>query len=220
MNEHARCDQSLDDDDIKQQRITQTIETWIIPLQSRGLNQQHDKIDQFFKYNTPRIGSGKTKREVKSNITDNESAKMTTSTCALIPDNKFRSRDPKFIKQKDKYGKRKSNAKPSTNATIPAKDFHLNVAQKNCRCPAGKLTWLKNNRQDTYGNDKLFFEGRLTDCRECHIKHLCMKNPLSAETRNGHGRQVSFIIKKNKRAQRYTDCTKFSQSLKFLEKRM
>jgi hypothetical protein len=127
---------------------------------------------------------------------------------AYIPDNQFRSRDPKFIQQKDKYGKRKSNAKPSTNATIPAKDFHLNAAQKSCRCPAGKSMWLKNNRKDPYGNDKLFFEGRLSDCRQCHIKQLCMKNPAAADTRNGHGRQVSFITKRNQQTQRYTDWMK------------
>ena len=28
-----------------------------------------------------------------------------------MPDNKFRSRDPKFIHQKEKYGKRHQNAK-------------------------------------------------------------------------------------------------------------
>jgi len=280
MTEHARCDQTNDDESIKQQRVAQTIET---------LNHQHDKIDAFLKTSTPRIGSGKTKREVKSNVTDNESAKMTTSKGtiqgyngiasvdkkhqviidaqtfgagpehhvlqpvlekiktryqrlglsdnlykeeiivtadtgfanesnmqylsenninAYIPDNQFRSRDPKFIKQKDKYGKRKNNVKPSTNATIPAKDFHLNAVQKTCHCPAGKPMWLKNNRKDTYGNDKLFFEGRLSDCRECHIKQLCMKNPVAADTRNGHGRQVSFIIKKNKCENSYTDWMK------------
>ncbi len=280
MTEHARCDQANDEETGKQQRVAQTIDT---------LNKQHDKIDEFLKHNTPRIGSGKTKREVKSNITDNESAKMTTSkgtiqgyngiasvdkkhqiiidaqafgagqehhvlqpvlekikvryqklelsdnlykddiivtadtgyanesnmqylvennVNAYIPDNQFRSRDPKFIQQKDKYGKRKSNVKPRSNATLPASDFHFNAAQKSCRCPAGKSMWLKNNRKDLYGNDKLYFEGRLTNCRQCHIKQLCMKNPAAADTRNGHGRQVSFIIKKHNRTKRYTDWMK------------
>jgi len=81
-------------------------------MASDTLNQQHDKIQPFLANNEPRIGSGKSKREVKSNITDNASAKMSTSKgtiqgCnAYIPDNPFRSRDPKFIKQKHKYGKR------------------------------------------------------------------------------------------------------------------
>jgi len=112
------------------------------------------------------------------------------------------------IQQKDKYGKRKSNVKLSTNAIIPASDFHINAKHKSCRCPAGNTMWLKSHRQDSYGNDKLFFEGRLTDCRQCAIKQLCMKNPAAADSRKGHGRQVSFIIKKHKRPKRYTDWMK------------
>ncbi len=38
-----------------------------------------EKIDNFLKNSEPRMGEGKRKKEVKSNITDNESAKMTTS---------------------------------------------------------------------------------------------------------------------------------------------
>jgi len=38
-----------------------------------------ERIDQFLKSNSPRMGQGKIVKEVKSNITDNESAKMTTS---------------------------------------------------------------------------------------------------------------------------------------------
>jgi hypothetical protein len=37
------------------------------------------KIDQFLATNQPRMGKGKRPQEVQSNITDNESAKMTTS---------------------------------------------------------------------------------------------------------------------------------------------
>ena len=42
------------------------------------LNKAADKIDEFLENNAPRMGKGKRKKEVKSNITDNESAKMTT----------------------------------------------------------------------------------------------------------------------------------------------
>ena len=38
------------------------------------------------------------------------------------------------------------------------------------------------------------FEGKLTDCRRCPRKHECMRNPASADTREGHGRQVSFTV--------------------------
>ena len=52
--------------------------------------------------------------------------------------------------------------------------------------------WLKNEIIEQNGRHKLFFEGKLTDCRHCPIKHQCMRNPDSANTREGHGRQVSI----------------------------
>ena len=43
------------------------------------LDKAAGKIDAFLKNNEPRLGKGKRSNEVKSNITDNQSAKMTTS---------------------------------------------------------------------------------------------------------------------------------------------
>ncbi|MBK6512399.1 MAG: hypothetical protein IPG06_25080 [Haliea sp.] len=43
------------------------------------LDNHFEKIDQFLKTATPRTRQGKRSKEVKSNPTDNESAKMTTS---------------------------------------------------------------------------------------------------------------------------------------------
>jgi hypothetical protein len=43
------------------------------------LQKEFERINQFLKTATPRMGQGKKPKEVKSNITDNESAKMTTS---------------------------------------------------------------------------------------------------------------------------------------------
>ena len=40
---------------------------------TKTLNAAHDKIDKFLKSAEPRIGKGKQKKEVKSNITDNDS---------------------------------------------------------------------------------------------------------------------------------------------------
>ena len=36
------------------------------------------KVDRFLKTNRPRMGRGKRNKKVKSNLTDNDSAKMTT----------------------------------------------------------------------------------------------------------------------------------------------
>ena len=92
-----------------------------------SLDESLEKVDRFLKTSSPRMGQGKQRKEVKSNITDNESGKMTTSKCTIqgyngvatvdkkhqingyIPDNRFRSRDPKFTGQKTKYGKRHPN---------------------------------------------------------------------------------------------------------------
>tara|TARA_R110002074_G_scaffold124389_1_gene260816 strand:+ start:1907 stop:2956 length:1050 start_codon:yes stop_codon:yes gene_type:complete len=44
-----------------------------------SLDESLNKVNRFLKANRPRMGRGKRRKEVKSNITDNESAKMTTS---------------------------------------------------------------------------------------------------------------------------------------------
>ena len=59
--------------------------------------------------------------------------------------------------------------------------------------------WLKHECAHGAERVQLHFEGKLTDCRNCAIKNSCMRNPSSADTREGHGRQVSktFTIGRN-----------------------
>ena len=277
---HRELDQRETQQHERAQRLEQTRDT---------LNKAHEKIQQFLKTRSPRMGQGKRQKEVKSNITDNESAKMTTSKGTIqgyngvatvdkkhqiivdaqtfgegqehhtlkpvteavkerlkrlgiakdiykagtvitadtgfaneanmqylyeqgingyIPDNKFRSRDPRFQQQKDKYGKRQQNPKKQqTVKVIPASEFNFNPANKTCICPAGETMWIRSEKDDEYGNPKIYFEGRLSKCRECSIKKQCMKNPDSPNDRKGHGRQVSFILN-SKRKSNYTDWMK------------
>lgn len=280
IKEHKALDKNESRNEERIKRAKQSIET---------LEKASKKIDDFLKKSEPRIGKGKNKKEVKSNVTDNESAKMTTSKGTIqgyngvaavdkqhqiiidaqafghgqeqhtlqpviekikeryerlnisddifatgtvvtadtgfaneanmeylhentidgyIPDNQFRSRDPKFSGQKAKYGKRHQN-KPGKKAisVIPASEFRLDPINKTCTCPAGEDMWLKKEGLDNHNNYKLFFEGRLTKCRNCHLKKQCMRNPESANTREGHGRQVSFILE-SKREPTYTDWMK------------
>jgi transposase len=70
ISEHKKLDTNDSREDERRQRTEQAIET---------LNHAHEKIDRFLKTASPRMGKGKQNKEVKSNITDNESAKMTTS---------------------------------------------------------------------------------------------------------------------------------------------
>jgi hypothetical protein len=115
---------------------------------------------------------------------------------AYIPDNEFRSRDPKFADQKEKYGKRHQDTKKKDEPIIiPATEFQFDPVLKICVCPAGEAMWLRREGLDKRGkNLKLYFEGPLSKCRECPLKNKCMKNPEAADDRKGHGRQVSFIV--------------------------
>lgn len=278
VNEHKKFDANEPMEAVRMQRAKQAAET---------LGKAFEKVDTFLKSNSPRMGNSRLKKEVKSNITDNESAKMTTSKGtiqgyngvasvdkkhqiiidaqafgagqehhtlqpvletikeryqrlnmnddiyaegiivtadtgfaneanmqylkeneinAYIPDNQFRSRDPKFADQKTKYGKR-TNKKSKATKRIPASEFNFNAENKSCLCPAGETMWLHREGEDKAGNHKLFFEGGLSKCRECEKKHQCMRNPDAANTRKGHGRQVSFILEKKTRSN-FTDWMK------------
>lgn len=279
LNEHQQLDKHETRDDAQAKRAEQAIDT---------LNKAHEKIDKFLKSHGPRKGQGKRVTEVKSNVTDNESAKMTTSKGTIqgyngvaavdkkhqvvvdaqafgegqehhtlapvieaiddrykrlgihsaiytsrtivtadtgfanesnmqylyengingyVPDNKFRSRDPKFAEQKTKYGKRHQSNLKHKVAMYPASRFSFDPVNNTCLCPAGEAVSYRGQRHDILGNLKVFFEGRLSQCKNCTLKHQCMKNPSAAEHRKGNGRQVSFILNKQ-RAPNYTDWMK------------
>lgn len=264
IKEHQQLDRRRPAERERKDRVEQSIKT---------LTKHFDKIDNFLKTASPRMGHSKNPKEVKSNITDNESAKMTTgkgtiqgfngiaavdkkhqiiveaqafgegsehhtlrpildginaryknaglsqnilatqvvvtadtgfsnegnneylkaeSINAYIPDNAFRSRDPKFDNQKEKYGKRHQHDVKGVKQVIPSSEFQFDVKKKRCRCPAGNQLWLKNEIIASNGTVKLFFEGNLTDCRHCPLKNECMRNPASADRSEGHGRQVSI----------------------------
>lgn len=272
MKEHKRLDRRKPKERERKDQLEQSINT---------LSKHADKILNHLKTAAPRMGQGKRPKEIKSNITDNESGKMLTSKGtiqgyngvaavdkkhqiiveaqaygegqehhtlrpilvslnqryqragisddilkeqiivtadtgfaneanyeylkadtinAYIPDNRFRSRDPKFASQKDTYGKRHQDTVKGVRKVIPASDFTFNATKKTAVCPAGNTMWLKNETEEPSGKSKLFFEGKLTDCRRCAIKNDCMRNPASADTREGHGRQVSITINSRRSA--------------------
>lgn len=271
IKEHQQLDRRRSGHKERSQRLEQSIRT---------LEGAHHKIAEFLQTQKRRVGQGKRPKEVKSNITDNESAKMATSKGtiqgyngvaavdrkhqiiieaqafgegqehhtlkpilegiqtrfqrigvhdniyqtgvvitadtgfaneannvhlkqnrinAYIPDNQFRSRDPRFKEQKVRYGKRGRPSQRQVVKTFPPSAFHLNARSKTCTCPEGKALWLRSEGIDAAGNQKLYFEGRLTDCRNCPLKYQCLQNPGSPDTRKGHGRQVSFIVARGRK---------------------
>lgn len=55
--------------------------------------------------------------------------------------------------------------------------------------------WLKKAGKDKRGDEKLFFMGRLSKCRNCSLSSQCMRRPEAASDRSGSGCQVSFVLK-------------------------
>jgi len=127
---------------------------------------------------------------------------------AYIPDNQFRSRDPKFSNQKLKYGKQHQSDKKKPAKKFTANEFDFDLINKTCVCPMGESMWLKTNKVNNLGHHKLHFEGRLSRCRQCKQIARCMRNPQAPNQGKGHGRQVSFIINKGKRKSNFTDWMK------------
>jgi len=86
VNKHLDSDSSKGERNGHYQKDMQTVET---------LLKNADQIDKFLSENDQRLGQSKKKSEVQSNITDNESCKMTTSkgtiqgmTCVTAADEK------------------------------------------------------------------------------------------------------------------------------------
>ena len=86
IDKHLSDDNTKEGNDSDQGRRRQAVET---------LLKNAKKIDEFLSENTPRMSSGKRHREIQSNITDIDSAKMTTSNgtiqgynCQTVSDEK------------------------------------------------------------------------------------------------------------------------------------
>jgi transposase len=290
IRHHLQKHRELDSRDAgaaeQQQRTEQTLAT---------LSAAADRIGAFLKKSEPRMGKGRKPQEVKSNITDNDSAKMTTSKGtiqgyngiaavdskhqivisakaigegqeqhslqpvladikerfkrlgisrnvyedgiivtadtgfaheanmeylrthninAYIPDNRFRSRDPRFADHKGKYGKKPAvTGKPWDGAkregVIPASEFNFDGQALTCRCPEGNMLSYRGTQQNRDGDTVAFFEGKLLQCRHCPLKSKCMVNPASADHGKGKGRQVSFVVKRRAHSTTpYTDWMK------------
>jgi transposase len=270
LEEHKANDKlpSCDETQVRGHKLENTLDT---------LTAAHDKVAEFLKTAEPRQGKGARPKEVKSNITDNESCKMKTSKGTVqgyngiasvdekhqiivdaeaigegqehhafipvleriqaryqqlgisesiyadglvvtadtgysnkanlsylhaksidgyVPDHQFRQRDPAFADQKANH--KAKQGRPSNGPRLfSPQDFHVDIEKKHCECPAGKALTLIGNDTDRNGNHKLFFQAKLSHCRSCVLKSSCMRRPEAADSRTGHGRQVSFIVTPN-----------------------
>ncbi|GAA3980201.1 IS1182 family transposase [Allohahella marinimesophila] len=265
LKQHVDLDETqFEADKIQIQRSMQTLQT---------LDQAAERIDRFLKTSSPRIGRGRRGNEVKSNITDNDSAKMKTSKGtiqgyngvatvdkkhqividaqafsegqeqpalipvldairaryqrlgisdsiyedgavvtadtgysseanmqylqaqnidAYVPDNQFRQRDARFADQKNSHPAA-SRADPTVKPIFAASTFNYDAAQRTCQCPAGQSMQRRAIVEREDGRYESF-EGPISTCRVCPMKHQCMKSPPRSNATSGRGRQVVFKL--------------------------
>jgi hypothetical protein len=108
-----------------------------------------------------------------------------------IPDNRFRSGDPKFAESKEKYGKRQQTpSKSGWKHVIPSSEFQFDPVTMTCICPAGESLRHEGTRTDQNGVPRAHFQGRLLQCRHCPKKHQCMQ---PAEQKEG-ARSVAIVL--------------------------
>ena len=141
---HKTIDSGKNEDSGHHKKEKQTIDT---------LLKNADKIDKFLENNEPRQGQSRSKKEVQSNITDNESCKMTTSkgtiqgmTCVTAADDKHQI----IIEaQAYGYGQEQATLKPMVEKI--KKHFEGDVFSNGCvltadtgYCSENNLAFLHN----------------------------------------------------------------------------
>ena len=184
--------------------------------QKKKLDKSGRKITEFLATHKEKTGSKG--REVKSNITDPDSAKSpvllptittvftadsgfnseenlafmsTTGFDSYIADSQFRKRNPLF-KDGESYHTEKEKRRLERSKGKPrkftAQDFHYDKDTQTCRCPAGNIMWCSGNNLSSNNKQYTRFTGYLKDCQACPLQVQCMRNPPS-----DRGRQVQFV---------------------------
>ncbi len=109
---------------------------------------------------------------------------------AYLPDNLFRKRDPRF-KTARRHKALVKKSKLRKNGKFKVSDFTYNSKTEECICPAGKRMHRQGKEVIVKGYRAIRFRCHLTDCRVCHLKKQCLKNPNVQ-------RQVNFFDHKGK----------------------
>ena len=154
MKEHKRLDKRKPRERERKEQLEQSIET---------LAQHAKRIQNFLKTAAPRMGQAKKPKEVKSNITDNESGKMRTSKGTIQGYNGVAAVDKEhqIIVEAQAYGEGQEH-----HTLKPI------------------LDGIKERYKRTGIRDDI----------------LADQIVVTADTREGHGRQVSFTVNTHKSA--------------------
>ena len=103
---------------------------------------------------------------------------------AVVADNKFRHRDPRFAtadRHKERF-KKELSKRFSRPITFQPRDFTVSADYSFCICPAGKRMYRHGN-VFFHGLHVLRFKGAKRDCVPCQLRAKCLKKPELTEVR-------------------------------------
>ena len=103
---------------------------------------------------------------------------------AVVADNKFRHRDPRFTtadRHKERF-KKELSKRFSRPITFQPRDFTVSADYSFCICPAGKRMYRHGN-VFFHGLHVLRFKGAKRDCVPCQLRAKCLKKPDLTEVR-------------------------------------
>ena len=89
----------------------------------------------------------------------------------VIPDNRFRSRDPAF------QGRERHKPKPKSAGKFKQEDFEYDKQNDWYVCPNGKLLKLSARKSKSRGNLYRRYAVRKQECAGCPLKERCLEGP-------------------------------------------
>jgi len=116
---------------------------------------------------------------------------------AYVADNRFRSRDPRFVDAKRFRAFKRTPRKQK--AYFTPEDFNFDAKAQTCICPAGKPMWRRYANAAIRGYEATCFQGYRKHCFGCALKARCLRSPNPTE-----GRQVAFFSGRNLKPQSFT----------------
>jgi len=185
----------------------------IVSAESHGMGQEHSTlvgaIESIETNLSMDLGEANTVITADTGYSKEENMKylFEKGIDAVVPDNQFRKRDPKFS-ESDTYQTHKEKRKKTRKdrakkvAIFAASEFKVNLKSKKCICPAGKEMMYHGEHEDNTRGTYTRFRGRLKDCRACEQSGRCMRNKVT-----GRGRQIQFLNEDKKRTS-YLDLMK------------
>lgn len=204
VDSHVDSDSSKSNASGKHKKDQQTITT---------LLKNADKIDAFLEANEVRIGKSRSKKEVQSNITDNESCKMTTSkgtiqgmTCVTAADDKHQ-----IIVEAQAYGMGQEQATLQPVVEMIENNFSDDVFGNGCvltadtgYCSEENLKFLNDKNINAVIPDNNFrMRDPIYSESESFTKHKSHRQKTRKDrkgTRKIFGVDEFFIDTKNKEA--------------------